>query len=70
MDRHNVHSSTLQSVGYDPETQTLELAFLSGGIYRYSGVPQAVYSGILRAASKGSYFHQEIKDRYPFVRVR
>ena len=70
MDRQPVSSSNIRSVGYEVETQMLELEFHSGGIYQYSGVPEVIYRDLIRAASKGSYFHQNIKDLYPFIRVR
>lgn len=70
MNRTTVRSSNIQSVGYDPETRTLEGAFHSGGIYQYSDVPETVYQGLMRAISKGSYFHDHIKDRYSFRQVR
>lgn len=70
MDRTPVRSSNIRSVGYDPAARTLEVQFHSGGIYQYSGVPEAVYQGFMRAASKGSYFHDHIKGRYPDRQVR
>ena len=70
MERHPVRSSSIRSVGYEVETQTLELVFHGGKVYRYSGVMEAIYLGLMRAASKGSYFHRYIKDRYPFAQVR
>jgi hypothetical protein len=57
-------------VGYDQESRTLEVEFHSGGLYQYYGVPEAIYEGLMRAASKGSYFHEYIKDRYRYTRVR
>lgn len=70
MDRQPVHSSNICSVGYEPETQTLEVEFHGGGVYQYSGVSESVYKGLMRAASKGAYFHDYVKDRYSFRRVR
>ena len=70
MDRQHVRSSNISSVGYEIEAQILELEFHSGGVYRYSGVPESIYRALMGAASKGSYFHQNIRERYPFVRVR
>jgi hypothetical protein len=32
------------------------MEFHSGEVYQYSGVPEHVYQGLMRAASKGSYF--------------
>ena len=69
MDRQHVRSTNISSVGYEIETQILELEFHSGGVYRYSGVPESIYRALMGAVSKGSYFHQNIKERYPFVRV-
>ena len=70
MDRTPVHSSNIRSVGYDPAWRTLEVEFHSGGLYHYSGVPETVYHGFMRAASKGTYFHDHIKGRYPDSHVR
>ena len=63
-----VDSSDLSSVGY--ENGTLYIAFNSGGLYSYSGVPASVYSGLLSASSKGRYFHANIKNVYPYQRIR
>ncbi|MRR33188.1 KTSC domain-containing protein [bacterium] len=69
MDRQRVSSSNLHSVGYDPDTMVLEIKFQSSGIYRYSGVPEERYLGLMRAGSKGSYFDAYIKNRYPTRKV-
>lgn len=37
MNRTPVSSTNLSAVGYDPDTQTLEIEFLNGGLYRYVG---------------------------------
>ena len=70
MDRTPVRSSNIGSVGYDPTSRTLEVEFHSGGLYQYFGVPENIYQGLMRAASKGSYFHDYIKSRYPDRQVR
>jgi uncharacterized protein len=70
MQRTAVVSSNLSSVGYDPETQVLEIEFLNGGVYQYYGVPADVYSGLMGAGSKGAYHADFIKDRYPWSRVQ
>jgi hypothetical protein len=62
-----VSSSNLAEVGYDPETQTLEVQFVSGTEGHYEGVPQAQYDALMAAQSKGSYFHHNIRDRYPWT---
>lgn len=62
-----VSSSNLSSVGY--ENGTLYIAFHSGGLYSYAGVPESIYHGLLNASSKGKYFHAYIKGVYPYQRI-
>ncbi len=69
MNRTPVRSSNILSVGYDQQAGILEVEFRSGGVYQYSGVPEHIYQGLMRAASKGAYFHDHIKDRYPCRQV-
>ncbi len=69
MERVYVSSRDIRSVGYDPATSTLEIEFNSGGVYQYEGVPELVHDALMSAGSKGSYFHADIKGRYPFKKV-
>jgi len=70
MERTPVESRNLASVGFDPDSLTLEVEFQKGGIYQYFGVPEYVYQDLLRAGSKGTYFAQNIKKSgYPYSKV-
>lgn len=69
MDRTPVSSSNVASVGYDAEAQTLEVEFRNGGIYRYEGVPQSVYDGLMAAGSIGAYLNANVKSQYDYTRV-
>lgn len=62
-----VRSSDLSSVGY--ENGTLYIKFNSGGLYAYSGVPDSVFNDLMSAASHGKYFHENIKNNYPYNRI-
>jgi hypothetical protein len=64
-----VASTTLSTIGYDGIRNLLQLEFRSRAVYHYFGVPAAVHEALLDAPSKGSYFNQAIRGRYPFVRV-
>lgn len=61
MNRQPVSSSNLRSIRYDQATQTMEIEFKSGAVYRYDGVSSAIPVGLMGASSHGSYFHQSIK---------
>lgn len=69
MERIAVNSSNIASVGYDPNSQTLEIEFINGGTYQYSGVPEGIYEGMMGADSKGKYFHANINKKYPFSKL-
>jgi len=69
MERHMVSSSNLRDVGYSKGTQTLEVRFHNGGIYRYYKVPEGVFRALLVAPSKGSFLHVNVKSTYPYKKV-
>jgi hypothetical protein len=69
MDITAVASATLSTIGYDGIRNVLQLEFRSRAVYHYFGVPAAVHEALLDAPSKGGYFNQAIRGRYPFVRV-
>ncbi len=66
MERTPVTSSNISSIGYDADSQVLEIEFNSGAVYEYSGVPAGEHAGLMNADSKGTYFNANIKNRYPF----
>lgn len=67
MHRVPVESSMLDSIGY--EKNVLEVRFNNGGLYQYRDVPEPVLSELMRADSKGRFFNQNIRGRYPSVRL-
>lgn len=66
MERQPVSSSNLLSVGYDAESETLEIEFKNSGVYQYFNVPPVVYERLMTANSLGQFFNAEIKDVYPY----
>ncbi|HJT98012.1 MAG TPA: KTSC domain-containing protein [Rhodanobacteraceae bacterium] len=60
-----VSSSAIEAVGYDALSMQMKIRFSTGNTYDFCGVPQSVYEGLLRAASKGRYYNDHIRDRYP-----
>lgn len=59
-----VNSSTILSYDYHVATQTMEITFKSGRVYMYQNVPQDVINNFKESESKGSFFHNNIKDHY------
>ena len=69
MERYAVASSNIASIGYDAETETLEVEFLSGSIYQYYNVTQTMYDNLMSEGSKGRFLNTYIKNAYPYSRV-
>lgn len=69
MDRTPVASSNIASVGYEDSNRTLEIEFHSGAVYQYFDVPGAVFDGLMAAASKGGFFHAQIRGTYRYAPV-
>lgn len=70
MRRRKVQSSALQSIGYDPEQQILELEFRdNGGVWQYFNFKQASYKKFVNAESLGNFFVTRIKGKYPEEKV-
>jgi hypothetical protein len=69
MEWTTLRSTNLKEVGFDIQSNQLEIVFADGGRYRYSGVPESIYRGLVSASSAGRYFHQKIRDVYPATRL-
>jgi hypothetical protein len=60
----SIQSSNIKAIGWDADT--LAIDFHNGRRYKYTGVPKAVFDGMLAAESVGKYFHAEVKSRFPY----
>jgi hypothetical protein len=69
MERTPVSSSNISAIGYDADSQVLEIEFTNGAVYSYSGVPLGEYEAFMNADSKGKYLHANIKNRYSFMKL-
>jgi len=69
MERNDVASAGVRSVGYDAQALTLEIEYADGGVYQYYGVPEHMYEQMMSAPSKGKFVNTYIKNQYPFSRT-
>jgi hypothetical protein len=69
MQRHLIHSSVLQSAGYDESAKILELEFHGGGTYDYFNLSPRMFKKFIDAESKGQFFVKKIKGKYPELKV-
>lgn len=64
MERIPVKSSFLHAIGYNPESETLEVEFKSGRIYQYAGVTPETHKALISAESVGRYYSLAITGKY------
>lgn len=62
------HDSNI--VGFEHEGEVLVIMFRDGSAYGYRGVPVKVFEDLKAAPSKGTYFHQRIKGKYPTQQLK
>lgn len=71
MERSEVKSSLLKSVGYDAATGTLEVEFSNGPsrVYQYADVAPEKFAEMMAAKSVGSFFLKAVKPHHPCKRM-
>lgn len=71
MNRIPVESSNLKSVGYDPESETLEIQFRANDrVYQYYEIPQVVFNGLMAMKDKGFYLKHVIGNAYDYKEIK
>ena len=66
----HLHSTVLEAAAFHHQEALLELAFASGAVYHYFGVPAQTYQDLLSAESKGGYFNHHIRNRFDYAQIR
>ncbi len=63
------NSSNVDSVSFDPDTESLLVRFKHGGTYRYEGVSAKKYQELMAAPSIGKHVHTHIKGSHKHSKV-
>jgi hypothetical protein len=69
MAREYVESTSIDWFDYDVRARVLEIAYASGGVYRYAGVSERDCDELRAAESKGRFVNEVIKKRYRYTRL-
>ena len=62
-------STEIRAIRYDEERQRLLVRFIDGGEYAYVGVPGEVHRSFVDAPSKGRFFAEMIRGRFPYNKL-
>lgn len=66
----HVTSSFINSVGYISDIPVLVICMNEDDWYGYTGVSQSVFMDLIKAASPGTYFNENIKNHYDYKKIR
>ena len=69
MERKRVNSSKIRSVGYDEQSQTLEVELSNGRVFQYPKVSPEVHRRFMAAPNPTSFFDDRIAEEYSARRV-
>ena len=69
MEYQEVKSSHIAVVGYDKETQTMDIKFHTGPVYSYAGVHPVVHKELMAAESPGKYFQANVRNIFETKRI-
>lgn len=61
--RTPVQSSNIAEIGYDEQTETLDVLFHNGRVYRYVQVSKPEYDALMGAESIGKHFQAFIRPK-------
>jgi len=66
MNRKDMDSDAIKSIGYDEEKQIVEVEIKkTGRVYRYFNVPLQDYLALIEAETIGGYYNKVFKDKFP-----
>jgi hypothetical protein len=63
-------STVIKKYEYKPDSRVLTIKFVSGAVYDYLDVPEAVYNKMRSVISKGTFLNKHIKDKFECVRIQ
>lgn len=58
-------SNVISSFTYEPERRRLVVTFVTGRVYEYADVPAEAAANFRASFSKGVFFNENIRNRYP-----
>lgn len=67
--REAIESSSIAEIGYDPTRQILLIAFKTGEVFHYGSVPLEKVVEFYAAESRGRYYSQQIKGKFPGAKM-
>lgn len=62
-------STAIRAIRYDAERRRLLVRFIDGDEYAFVGVPGEVHRSFSEAPSKGRFFAEQVRGRYPYNKL-
>jgi len=65
-----IQSSNLKSASYNTEDGTLQVTFISGGVYEYYNVPWEKFTKLRLSESQGRFFNLNIAKSHEYKKIQ
>lgn len=62
-------SSNVDGIGYDPQTQEMQVRFKGGKTYTHADVTPLKHAAFVAAKSKGSHYHENFRGKHGVAQV-
>jgi len=59
-----VESSSVEAIGFAPQTNELWVRYAGGATYVYAPVPRSVHRELMNSGSIGTYVNRHVKPRF------
>lgn len=70
MDMRSIPSTNLAEVGFDEQSETMEVVFdHAGERYRFFNITPTTFEAMMNANTPGKYFYHHIRLSYPYVQI-
>ena len=62
-------STAIRAIRYDADRRRLVVRFIDGDEYAFVGVPGEVHRSFAEADSKGAFFAEQVRGKYPYNKL-
>jgi hypothetical protein len=69
MERKDIESTMISSIGYDIPSSTLEIEFKRGVVWQYYDFPESTWYEFENTESQGKFFLAQIKGQFREAQV-
>ena len=68
--RHPVVADHIESIGYDLPSKTLEVAYKTGAVFQYAGIPEMEYEKLINSPAMDLFMNTHVRGHYEYKMIQ